>query len=374
MIDHPNELSTKPVHAAEARPDETAMSVPKIIMIAAVALATLVPNYFVAGLIAERETRQEQVQTEFTRNWGPPQQLYTPTLVVPYQSVSDRAREYLKIAPDRLELVATLAPQERRRGLFHATVYDAKVNMKGSFTIPSESRWRNILSNKDARLLWDESFIAFGTAAGLSGLRPDNNITIDGNETPWQPCLESVRYPSDCKGAALVLANAPVAPNASKVSFQLAANLRGTSSFNVLYLGKELDTTIRSPWKTPSFSGNVLPETASVAPDGFESHWQIVGFGSPAVSTSGVIVDPAMFKATSIGVDLIEATPIYRTITRVAKYGLLFVALSFAIYFFFELLSRLQIHVLQYALLALSLSLFSLLLLSLSEPIGYTAG
>ena len=74
------------------------------------------------------------------------------------------------------------------------------------------------------------------------------------------------------------------------------------------------------------------------------------------------------------GVDLIEATPLYRTISRVAKYGLLFVVLSFAIYFFFELLSRLQIHLVQYALLGLSHSLFSLLLLSLSEPIGYTAG
>jgi inner membrane protein len=58
----------------------------------------------------------------------------------------------------------------------------------------------------------------------------------------------------------------------------------------------------------------------------------------------------------------------------VAKYALLFVALSFAIYFCFELLSGVQIHVVQYGLLALSLSLFSLLLLSLSEPIGYAAG
>ena len=61
-------------------------------------------------------------------------------------------------------------------------------------------------------------------------------------------------------------------------------------------------------------------------------------------------------------------------INRVAKYGLLFIVLSFATYFFFEVLSRLRIHVVQYGLLGLSLSLFSLLLLSLAEPIGYTAG
>ena len=81
-----------------------------------------------------------------------------------------------------------------------------------------------------------------------------------------------------------------------------------------------------------------------------------------------------MWKGTTIGVDLIEATPIYRMISRVAKYGLLFVVLSFATYFFFEVLSRLHIHVVQYGLLGLSLSLFSLLLLSLGEPIGYTGG
>jgi inner membrane protein len=71
---------------------------------------------------------------------------------------------------------------------------------------------------------------------------------------------------------------------------------------------------------------------------------------------------------------LIEATPTYRMINRVAKYGLLFVVLAFATYFFFEVLSRLRIHIVQYGLLGLSLSLFSLLLLSLAEPIGYTTG
>jgi inner membrane protein len=85
-------------------------------------------------------------------------------------------------------------------------------------------------------------------------------------------------------------------------------------------------------------------------------------------------MDPAMWKGASIGVDLIQATPIYRMINRVAKYGLLFVVLSFATYFFFEVLSRLRIHAVQYGLLGLSLSLFSLLLLSLAEPIGYTNG
>jgi inner membrane protein len=284
---------------------------------------------------------------------------------VPYQSAEDRPREYLKITPDRLSVVANLAPQERKRGLFHATVYDANVEMQGVFVIPSETRLKSLLP-KDGRLLGNESFIVFATTS-LTGLKSEDKIAIDGLETPWQPCAEAVRFERECKGVPVILASAPAVATASKISFQLTISLRGTGAFNFTYAGKELDATIRSPWQTPSFGGNILPENSNVSSLGFEAHWQTTAFGSPPIAAAGGIVDP-------IGVELIEATPLYRTINRVAKYGLLFVVLSFAVFFFFELLSRLQIHLVQYALLGLSVSLFSLLLLSLSESIGYTAG
>ncbi len=70
------------------RPHDGPVSLPKILLISALAFATLIPTFFVSGLIAERETRQGAVQSEFTHNWGPSQELRTPTLVVPYQSVT----------------------------------------------------------------------------------------------------------------------------------------------------------------------------------------------------------------------------------------------------------------------------------------------
>ena len=356
--------------------DGPTISPVKFALIIGLALATIIPTAFVYGLITEREARQSGVEMELTRNWGPPQHLYSPILVVPYQPAPDRSRQYLKITSTRFDLMAILVPQERRRGLFHATVYDAKIAMQGSFALPAESRLRNLLADKDGRLLWNESFVVFGTTTRLAGLRSEDHIAINGVDTPWQPCLEAIRREYDCRDLAVVVAQAPLdlSAAAGTVSFKSAVTLRGTSAFNVLFAGKELDATIGSTWKTPSFGGNVLPMSSSVTPQGFEANWQIAEFGSPPVSVSASIVDQAMWKGSSIGVELIEATPIYRMITRVAKYGLLFVVLSFATYFFFELLSRLRIHVVQYGLLAASLSLFSLLLLSLSEPIGYTAG
>jgi inner membrane protein involved in colicin E2 resistance len=84
---------------ASMRPHEDPVSLSKILLISSLALATLVPTFFVSGLIAEREARQGVVQSEFTRNWGPPQELRSPTLVVPYQSAPDRPCGYLKITP-----------------------------------------------------------------------------------------------------------------------------------------------------------------------------------------------------------------------------------------------------------------------------------
>lgn len=357
--------------------DYTSLSLYKIVLIAGLALATILPNLFISNLIEEREQRQSGVRQEFTRNWGPEQNLYSPTLVIPYQVGPFQQRQYVKIAPSRLDLTANLTPQERRRGLFHATVYDAKIDMQGAFLVPAETRLREFVTEKDARFLWNEVMVAFGAASNLTGLRSTDNIVIDGAEQQWTPCLEAVRLEYPCRGAALVMANAPLptaGANDTRMQFKSGVTLRGTSSFAVQYAGKELAATFRSPWPSPSFNGNTLPLTSTVSADGFEATWQTVEFGSPRITSSNGIIDGTMWKGATIGVDLIEATPIYRMINRVAKYGLLFVVLSFATYFFFEVLSRLQIHIVQYGLLGLSLSLFSLLLVSLAEPIGYTNG
>jgi hypothetical protein len=53
---------------ASMRPHEDSVSLPKILLISALAFATLIPTFFVSGLIAEREARQGVVQGEFTRN------------------------------------------------------------------------------------------------------------------------------------------------------------------------------------------------------------------------------------------------------------------------------------------------------------------
>ena len=365
----------QPEAPPRAMPDFTSLSLHKVALVAGIAIATIVPNLLISNLVEEREERQSGVRAEFTRNWGPEQTVLGPVLVIPYQA-GDRPRTYVRIAAAKLDLAATLNPQERRRGLFSATVYDATLDMQGAFVVPAEARLREVVTDKDGRFIWNEAAIALGTRSRLTGLSSSDNITVDGMPTAWAPCLETLRPDAACKGADMVLAKAPLplANEGHRVTFKGRVSLRGTGQFAVIHAAKEMSAVFRSSWPSPSFAGDVLPLNSTVSADGFEAKWQTMEFGSPRITTASAIAEPSMWNTPCIGVDLIQATPIYRMINRVAKYGLLFIVLSFATYFFFEVLSRLRIHVVQYGMLGLSLSLFSLLLLSLAEPIGYTNG
>src|SRR5262249_54849229 len=137
--------------------------------------------------------------------------------------------------------------------------------------------------------------------------------------------------------------------------------------------GKELDATVTSSWPSPSFSGTLLPTASAVTADGFDARWQTADYTVPALWTTQKIAEDES-RASSAAVDLIEAIPTYQMIHRAANYAILFVVLAFATYFLFEAVSGVRIHLVQYGLMGVSLALFGLLLLSLSEPLGYRMG
>jgi inner membrane protein len=61
----------------------------------------------------------------------------------------------------------------------------------------------------------------------------------------------------------------------------------------------------------------------------------------------------------------------YRNVERATKYAILFIAITFLVFFLFEVLAALRIHPVQYAFVGLALCLFFLVLLSLSEFVDF---
>ena len=155
------------------------------------------------------------------------------------------------------------------------------------------------------------------------------------------------------------------------MTFAATLHLRGTSAFALDLAGQQFAATIAGRWRTPSFTGDALPAQAIRTDGRFEAHWRHDEIGRPRPSNSSEILWPGGDK---VGVDLVEPIPVYQTIERASKYAPVIVALAFTTYFLLELIADVRVTMLQYALLGASISLFTLLLLSVSEIIGYPAG
>jgi inner membrane protein len=79
----------------------------------------------------------------------------------------------------------------------------------------------------------------------------------------------------------------------------------------------------------------------------------------------------AQLTAHRLGVSFIDPVDQYLKTDRAIKYALLFITLTFASFFLFDVLKRLPVHPIQYGLVGAALALFYLLLLSLSEHVGF---
>ena len=124
-------------------------------------------------------------------------------------------------------------------------------------------------------------------------------------------------------------------------------------------------------WKSPGFIGSFSPES-KIDANGFTANWNILHFNRniPEAWTDHSIKS---FAETSFGVNLVDTVDQYQQNMRSAKYALMFIALTFVVFFFVEILTRKKIHPLQYLLVGIALILFYSLLLSISEQLNFGA-
>jgi inner membrane protein len=95
---------------------------------------------------------------------------------------------------------------------------------------------------------------------------------------------------------------------------------------------------------------------------GFRAEWA-TGTRLPLVrrSLGGCRHGGPSVHATAIGVDLLEAVPTYRMVSRASKYTAFFLLLTFVTCALFELTARIRLHPLQYGLLGASVVLAGVL-------------
>lgn len=353
----------------------------RLLLLIVLFAALLPPQCMIAELIEEREARQEEVRAEIATAWGRPQSVLPPVLAVPTLIRGEPVPvigptglpvlpalpppptpAVLAIPPGSVEARVRLEPETRQRGIFAAVVYRARVELTGQISVPAEipageHDWREaaiVLAATDLRATSAEPALESGerrlTAAGATG---------------WEACrgMETLRWP--------LRLGAPLTPGTT-VPFSVAIDLRGTSSFRLLAAARRTAFEASAPWDTPSFAGSDLPARSEVGDHGFSAEW-LTGNRQAGARVSTDWCEAVGRTAGVQEINLLEAVPTYRMVNRAAKYAVLIVALALLTYTLFELLARVAIHPVQYALVGLSVVLFPLLLLALGEPLGFSA-
>jgi inner membrane protein len=164
-------------------------------------------------------------------------------------------------------------------------------------------------------------------------------------------------------------------------------DLVGTEDLSFVPIGEQSRFKLTSDWPHPSFNGRFLPERRSVTDQGFQAEWTLSSLasrsGQELLTGSGLCAPdepqaapasparPAPSCLERFGVAFIDPVSTYVLSDRATKYGLLFIVLTFVAVGLVEVMRRLRVHPVQYALVGCALASFFLLLVSLSEHVAF---
>lgn len=326
----------------------------RALLLAVLALVLKIPLDLVGTIVADRQGYQEEAIRSIQASWGKAQTFVGPRLVVP---TKDKRTTLL---PQKLSIDGEVTPEQRRRGLFAVPVYRASLDVMAEFDL----RDLRAQSTSDNELDW--------TAARLLvGISEDRSLTaetvdVEGTTIEWAADAGSPLNSLQANLGAAGLASRDT------VTVRFRIGFAGSGRLSLVPLGRRTEATLVSPWPSPSFVGPYLPTSQTVGRDGFRATWmttslgrgypQVWGREAPATTT---VLDSAF------GVTLVTPIDAYRETDRAIKYGVLFIGLTLAACLLFELATNTRPHPLQYGLIGLSLCVFYLLLLSLSEQIGF---
>src|SRR6266481_3105841 len=358
----------------------------KLIGVGLLVLLLLIPLGMITGVLNERLMRRNEAVADITSSWGKEQNIVGPVLMIPYQyhfkttkelpdkkgkmerrEVEETALAWAYFLPESLNVTGDVQTQMLHRGIYDAAVFRAQVSVAGKFAPPNFAYFK--IDIKDVQ--WKDALLAIAVT-DLRGTRAALVLDWGGAKRPMLP---GSQVPGYTTGATAVLALDKPISNA--VEFSIPLDVNGGGGIFFAPFGVENETNLKSNWPDPGFRGAFLPADRSVRADGFDAKWKVSYYGRdyPQHWTSQTGNERFTTKAVSeslFGAQFLSILDAYRFVERSIKYGVLFLVLVFTTFFLFEVTARQKIHPFQYLMVGAALCLFYLLLLSISEFIGFS--
>lgn len=356
----------------------------KFFIIAALILLLTIPLLLVWVLIEDRAQHATGVASQIAQEWGETQRINGPFLVVPYtvsrtivqndkqiEEVQERRAVFL---PSSTKIDGTAAPKVLSRSIYNVTVYSSALQFSGRFDVPKIAD----IAPDAKTIRWRDAVLAVAIS-DVSGLKSTAALKLDGGaDVMFDPSLGVPGLTA--QGIHVRLADTPAMTGEQINAFDFAFSLSLDGSSGVFFspVARDTQVTMASPWPHPSFAGSFLPTDRKVSEQGFTASWQIphLARSVPQAWTMAVGNEygegpEQRMSPYSFGVNFYIPVDFYDLASRAAKYALMFLATAFMAVFLMEVGSAKPVHPVQYLFVGLAMVFFYVLLLSLSEHIGF---
>ena len=344
----------------------------KLTLLVGLFLLLQLPLHSIMELNAERQAYRGEALSQITASSSGPQRLTGPVLVIPYEETS---REYVEaekkykiyvtskqqlLLPEELKVEGQLQVEPRKLGIYQSQLFNGQFTFNGHFVMSG----LEALQKENITLGQPYLAVMIADARGILQVPALQWGELSLN---FQP---GAHFGSGVQGIHAPLPLASLQSGAA-IPFQFALTLQGTDHLALVPVGANSQLKLTSNWPHPSFIGNYLPRQHQINDKGFTANWQSSWFANNLQERfSSEEVDVETLPAFTVS--LIEPVDHYQQNERASKYGILFIGLTFLSFFLFELLKKLRLHPVQYGLVSMAQIIFYLVLLALSEQIGFS--
>jgi len=342
----------------------------RLLVILFLVAVLMIPALLINFLVQERKTRKAGTVAEIANQWSGGSQVVTaPILSLPYKQYFKDEKgniqfniQYAHFLPGTLKISGTMTPEVRYRGIYKIILYRAQLHVNGDFAFPD----LRSLNLKPENVLWDSAFVSLGLA-NTKGL--ENKVSLRWNQAEL-PALPGL--PSHDVGASGIHVPVPLQASTGTYAFAFDLNQKGHESLMFAPLGRETRVHLEAPWGAPSFIGEFLPDQRDVRPDRFSADWKVLDLNRNIPQQW--LGENQGLAASAFGVNLFVPVDQYQQTSRTLKYSIMFLGLTFLALFMIDVMgnaNRKPLHFIQYLLIGVALVVYYVLLLSLSEHIGF---
>jgi inner membrane protein len=276
----------------------------------------------------------------------------------------------LSAVPTQLGIDAQAALEPRYRGIFKVNTYAAKTKLNAQWSSLQELRARHTVAGSQLNCAAPVLMVSVNDARGI------RRVQVKLNEQ-LAAALPGTGDQVHSRGLHVPLPASLSQPE-QPVTAAIELDLIGTGELSIAPIAESTQVKLTADWPHPSFGGRFLPVQRDIRKDGFQAEWQISALATTAPSqfaSGSPLCPPGATQGGCVetfSVSFVDPVNAYSLSDRAVKYGLLFVALTFVAVGLVEALRRLRVHPVQYLLVGCALSIFFLLLLSLSEHLPFS--